>query len=204
MIFLRRLVPLCGSVWILIGSVYAGIPEGLSSLIQQSCLECHDTETAEGGLDLSLLSFELSDRWVRDRWIHIHDRVQKGEMPPQDQALLPPEQSHFLNLLATEIGHVDHEEILTEGRGPLRRLNRDEYEQNLRDVLQLPTLDIRDMLPEDRQGHRFQKTSATLDMSRVQLTAYLDAAETALRQAMILTDKPPPVTAFRDWNSLVP
>ena len=197
MIFLRRLVPLCGSVWILIGSVYAGIPEGLSSLIQQSCLECHDTETAEGGLDLSLLSFELSDRWVRDRWIHIHDRVQKGEMPPQDQALLPPEQSHFLNLLATEIGHVDHEEILTEGRGPLRRLNRDEYEQNLRDVLQLPTLDIRDMLPEDRQGHRFQKTSATLDMSRVQLTAYLDAAETALRQAMIHTDKPPPVTAFR-------
>jgi len=40
------------------------------------------------------------------------------------------------------------------------------------------------MLPADREGHHFNKTSATLDMSRVQLTAYLEAAEVALRQAM--------------------
>ena len=52
----------------------------------------------------------------------------------------------------------------------MRRLNRDEYEQNLRDVLQLPDLDIRDILPEDREGHRFNKTTEMLDMSRVQLS----------------------------------
>jgi hypothetical protein len=60
----------------------------------------------------------------------------------------------------------------------------------------LPQLDIRDMLPEDREGHRFNKTSETLDMSRVQLAAYLDAADAALRQAMVSGPKPP-VTKFR-------
>ena len=79
----------------------------------------------------------------------------------------------------------------------MRRLNRDEYEQNLRDLLELPLLDIRDMLPEDRQAHHFTKVSDALDMSRVQLTAYLEASETALRQAMATTAAPPPVTKFR-------
>ena len=36
----------------------------------------------------------------------------------------------------------------------------------------------------DREAHHFNKVSETLDMSRVQLTAYLDATEAALRQAM--------------------
>jgi len=79
----------------------------------------------------------------------------------------------------------------------MRRLNRDEYEQNLRDVLQLPDLDIRDILPEDREGHRFNKTTEMLDMSRVQLAAYLDATEVALRSAMATEPQPPPVMKYR-------
>ena len=86
---------------------------------------------------------------------------------------------------------------MANGRGPLRRLNRDEYEQNLRDILKMPLLDIRDMLPEDREAHRFNKTAAALDMSRVQLAAYLDAADAALRQAMASGPEPPPVTKYR-------
>ena len=78
----------------------------------------------------------------------------------------------------------------------MRRLTREEYEQNLRDVLQLPLLDIRDMLPEDREEHGFNKTATALDMSRVQLAAYLDAAEAALQQAMADGPKPPQVTSI--------
>ena len=53
------------------------------------------------------------------------------------------------------------------------------------------------MLPEDREAHHFNKVSETLDMSRVQLAAYLDASESALRQAMVTAPTPPPVTTFR-------
>ena len=176
------------------------VPLGLTAMplqIEQSCIECHDKETTKGGLDLTALKFDLTDHATRERWIRIHDRVEKGEMPPKAEDLPAEQRSALVKSLASSIHAVDHAEVLAHGRGPLRRLNRDEYEQNLRDVLQLPSLDIRDMLPEDREGHHFNKASDTLDMSRVQLTAYLDAAEAALRVAMITAPKPPLVTKFR-------
>ena len=166
-------------------------------LLKRSCFDCHNKEISEGGLDLSALPFTLSDRVVRERWVRIHDRIEKGEMPPQGEELSQESRAVLVKSLQVAIHAADLAEIRAEGRGPMRRLNRDEYEQNLRDLLKLPQLDIRDMLPEDREGHRFNKTSETLDMSRVQLAAYLDAADAALRQAMVTGPKPPPPTKFR-------
>ena len=103
----------------------------------------------------------------------------------------------MLRQLAPLLHKADLADVAKNGRGPMRRLNRDEYEQDLRDILQLPYLDIRDMLPEDREAHHFNKVSETLDMSRVQLAAYLDASEAALRQAMVTAPAPPAVTKFR-------
>ena len=173
------------------------LPPSASLMLKQTCFECHNKETAEGGLDITALSFELSDRAMRERWVRIHDRIEKGEMPPKSEALPQVRRVELVKQLTGAIHDADLADIKAHGRGPLRRLNRDEYEQNLRDVLKLPQLDIRDMLPEDREGHRFNKTSETLDMSRVQLAAYLDAADAALRQAMADGPKPPPATKFR-------
>src|ERR1043166_9742322 len=103
----------------------------------------------------------------------------------------------MLRQLAPLLYTADLADVAKNGRGPMRRLNRDEYEQDLREILKLPYLDIRDMLPEDREAHHFNKVSETLDMSRVQLAAYLDASEAALRQAMATTPAPPAVTKFR-------
>ncbi|MGV3660411.1 MAG: DUF1592 domain-containing protein [Prosthecobacter sp.] len=175
----------------------AAMPERLGTLIEQSCVECHDKETAKGSLDLTALSFDLNNRTVRERWVRIHDRVERGEMPPKAADLAQEERAELVRTLDTDIFKADRAEVLAQGRGFLRRLNRDEYEQNLRDVLQLPDLDIRDILPEDRQGHRFNKTSEMLDMSRVQLAAYLDAAEAALRAAMVTEPAPPAKTKWR-------
>ncbi|MBE2282551.1 MAG: DUF1592 domain-containing protein [Prosthecobacter sp.] len=165
--------------------------------IEQSCIECHDKETSKGSLDLTALTFDPKDRSNRERWVRIYDRVERGEMPPKDEDLPKAQRVELLKALDSAIFDADRAEILAQGRGPLRRLNRDEYEQNLRDVLQLPDLDIRDILPEDREGHLFNKTSDMLDMSRVQLAAYLDAAEAALRAAMVTEPTPPPVMKRR-------
>jgi hypothetical protein len=179
------------------GVACGALPERLEPLLQRSCFGCHTANNAEGGLDLSALRFDLDDRAVRERWIRIHDRIESGEMPPPDEELMPSERARMVKLLASAIIEADRRDIASEGRGPLRRLNRDEYEQNLRDLLMLPQLDVRSMLPEDREGAHFNKTTDTLDMSRVQLTAYLDAAEAALRQATASGIAPPPVARFR-------
>ncbi|WP_395718563.1 DUF1592 domain-containing protein [Prosthecobacter sp.] len=195
MIFCRRILPLflfCGLL-----PLSAAHAQGMPSQIEQSCIECHDAETKKGGLDLTALTFDLRDRAMRERWVRVHDRVEKGEMPPKVDDMSAADRTALVKALDVSLNEADRAEVLANGRGPLRRLNRDEYEQNLRDVLQLPDLDIRDTLPEDREGHRFNKTGSMLDMSRVQLTAYLDAAEAALRAAMATEPAPPPVVKKR-------
>src|SRR5262249_33218971 len=107
------------------------------------------------------------------------------------------DRASMLRQLEPVLYKADLADVMKNGRGPMRRLNRDEYEQDLRDILKLPYLDIRDILPEDREAYHFNKVSETLDMSRVQLAAYLDASETAIRHAMVTTQGPPEVTKFR-------
>jgi hypothetical protein len=176
---------------------HASAADQIASRINQTCLECHDKDVQKGGLDLTALPYNLDDRALRERWVRIHDRVEKGEMPPDAEDLPATERAALVSALGTELYKVDLADVESHGRGPVRRLNRDEYEQNLRDVLHLPDLDVRDILPEDREGHHFNKTTAMLDMSRVQLTAYLDAAEVALRSALVTEPAPPPVVKWR-------
>ena len=173
------------------------MPPELQASMGRSCVPCHAGAAAKGGLDLTALPFDLSSRTVREHWVRIHDRVEKGEMPPKGTPMAAAERAGMLRRLAPALHQADLAEVARSGRGPMRRLNREEYEQTLRDVLHLPRLDVRDLLPEDREAYHFNKVSATLDMSRVQLAAYLDASESALRQAMVTTVTPPAVTKFR-------
>lgn len=174
----------------------APIPAVLKTVLETTCFECHNSETAEGGLNLQRLSWKLDDAKLRTRWVRIHDRISHGEMPPDGADLPETVRTTLLGTLQAAIHTADANDVARFGRGPMRRLNRDEYQQNLRDVLQLPALDIRDILPEDREGHLFNKTATTLDISRVQLTAYLEAAEAALLQAIASGVEPPPVTQY--------
>lgn len=177
--------------------VSADLNPRAAALIAAKCVSCHGTDEPQGGLNLTSLPFALGDRTIRARWIRIHDRVDHGEMPPDEGDLTDEQRQDLVATLAVPLHDADANDIAQSGRGSIRRLNRDEYQQNLRDVLDLPTLDIRDMLPEDRERHRFNKTTETLDMSRVQLTAYLDAAESALLQALASGIEPPPTTQYR-------
>ena len=173
------------------------MPSSVKTAIGKTCLGCHSGTAAKGGLDFTSLSFDLSNRATRERWVRVHDRIEKGEMPPKGAAFAAADRAAMLRQLAPLISKADLADVAKNGRGPMRRLNRDEYEQDLKDILRLPYLDIRDMLPEDREAHHFNKVSEMLDMSRVQLAAYLDASEAALRQAIATAPTPPAVTKFR-------
>ena len=165
---------------------------GLRSTLESVCTDCHDSETRKGGLDLTSLPFQPEDAANRNAWIRIHDRVKSREMPPKSAELDDASRSAFVAGLAEPLLQADLADVARQGRGPLRRLTRTEYEQSLRDLLHLPDLEIRNLLPEDREKHLFTRTAEALDMSRVQLNAYLDAAETALKSAIVSEPAPPP------------
>jgi hypothetical protein len=166
-------------------------PKPIATLIDQNCTNCHDAETKKGKLDLTALTFDLADPKGMDRWVQVFDRVENGEMPPKSEDMKPEDRKVLLAALESSLQAASTAATAKKGRGPMRRLNRIEFEQNLRDLLALPHLDIRDMLPADRESHHFDKVASTLDISHVQLTAYLDAVETALRQAVVTSTAPP-------------
>ncbi|HBJ60439.1 MAG TPA: hypothetical protein DDY76_01745, partial [Opitutae bacterium] len=83
------------------------------------------------------------------------------------------------------------------GRSVSRRVNRFEYENILRDLLNDPYLKIADRIPLDAEVHGFAKVGAALDVSHVQVNAYLDVAEFALRRALDFPEKKPSSTTKR-------
>jgi hypothetical protein len=155
------------------------------SFLQKHCLECHDADAKKGGLDLSALPFDTGNAKNFATWVKVHDRVHDGEMPPKKQARPDAaELQAFLHSLADPLVAADLDRESKEGRSTWRRLNRYEYENSLRDLLGAPWLQVKEMLPEDGEAHRFNKVGDALDVSHVQMAQYLAAAEYALREVL--------------------
>ena len=111
--------------------VLAALPAAGQAFLPAVCVGCHNAHSAMGGSDLAALPPRFDDRSVRDRWIRVYDRVAKGEMPPKGVPFSAAQRAAMLDPLRRAIHEADHAEVVRGGRGPLRRLNRDEHEQNL-------------------------------------------------------------------------
>jgi hypothetical protein len=172
----------------------SALPPATRSFIENHCVECHDADMKKGGLDLTALKFEPSNSTNFSRWVLVHDRVSKSEMPPKKKPRPEPaELKAFTNSLCSSLVAAERARMAKEGRATRRRLNRYEYENALRDLLHAPWLQVRDSLPEDGEADRFNKIGDALDVSHVQMARYLNAADYALRQAMATqVDRPEP------------
>src|ERR1043166_9529448 len=105
--------------------------------LEQHCVECHDTDTKKGGLDLDLLKFDPANATNFSTWVLVHDRVRNGERPPKKKPRPDPEQADaFTKSLASALTEAERARTDQEGRATQRRLNRYEYENALRDLLQ--------------------------------------------------------------------
>ena len=101
-------------------------------------------------------------------------------MPPKEKKRPNLTELHsFVKGLASSLTAHEHETTAREGRAQQRRLNRYEYENALRDLLQAPWLQVRGQLPEDGEAHRFNKIGSALDVSHVQMARYMSAADRA-------------------------
>lgn len=163
-----------------------------------NCVTCHNSRTKKGNLDLTALKPEFTEAQTFATWVKVHDRVRDGEMPPKG-APQPDEATRagFLKALAEPMIAADATRIRREGRAVLRRMNRYEYENTLRDLLGTPWLQIKELLPEDGERYRFNKSGEALGVSHVQISRYLAAAEYALREVVARSEKQPPTITKR-------
>jgi len=181
---ISALLPLFPAVVLIGGSagLSAAPDPALLPFLENHCYDCHDSATRKGRFDLEALSGNVSDPAATAAWVKVHDRLATGEMPPKKKDTPPEEESSpFLEDLSRSLTAADKVRASTDGRSTMRRLNRLEYENSLRDLLSAPWLDIREILPEDGVAHRFHKSGGALDISHIQMARYMQAADEALR-----------------------
>lgn len=158
----------------------------LRPFLQTHCMDCHNGTEAEGSLDLAKLSTDLTDAKVMRRWVLIHDRISAGEMPPQDEPRpAAAEKSATLAVLASVLTKADQ----ARNDVVLRRLNRNEYENTVRDLFDV-YVDVKAQLPQDAPMSGFDNVGEGLAVSAEAAQAYLVAADVTL-DAVFGPAKPP-------------
>ena len=148
----------------------------LQPLLTAHCIDCHKGKDAEGRFDLAALGDDLSDRETARRWVLVHDRMVKGEMPPQDEPrIATAKQSAAIKTLSTALTNAER----ARSKVVLRRLNRTEYEATIRDLFGIEAR-VKSMLPQDTPTDGFDNVGEGLAVSAEAMQAYLRVADATL------------------------
>lgn len=169
------------------------------TFLETYCLKCHQGDEPKAGLLLD--GFRDATSLVRERktWDVVLGRIATGEMPPKGQRKPPvAEAVAFSDLVKAVFDHHDRHAKPDPGRVTMRRLNRVEYRNTIRDLVDVdfdPTTDF----PSDDIGHGFDNIGDVLTLSPFLMERYLAAAEQIMAKAIMPT--PPPVIK-RHLNSI--
>ena len=183
---------------ILPGLIAVAVHAEPAAFFEKHCIECHDADTHKGGLDLTALKRDYADTENFARWVKVHDRIESGEMPPKKKAR--PGETELKNALAslsTDLVNAERARLDAQSRTGLRRMTRAEYENTVRDLFAMPGIRLQDLLPADGSAHGFDNNSDALDISHVNLSKYIEAADKVLDAAIATRPTAPPVEKFR-------
>lgn len=170
----------------------AASPEALAGFMKKHCVECHDKEAPEGGLDLSAFKPDFAAGDGLARGVKIFDRIQTGEMPPK--ASPRPDAAETAALLAglkADLVEAERKRLGGAGRTAVRRLTKAEYENTIRDLFDMPGIALQGGLPSDGSAHGFDKNDDALDVSHVNIAKYVEAADRTLDMAIATQPEPP-------------
>jgi mono/diheme cytochrome c family protein len=165
------------------------LAESFRAFLITHCQECHSGKKPKGDFSLETLAPDFDKPANRDRWLAVLARVQSGEMPPKAK---PRPAEKEVRALTAWIQARAGAARAGQGRAVLRRLNRIEYQNTVRDLLGID-VDFQDMLPADSSANGFDNIGEAMHVSSFLMEKYLEAAHTALGLAIANGPQPPVV-----------
>ncbi|GGF70743.1 filamin [Alteromonas lipolytica] len=159
----------------------------VGELIADRCEGCHNDYDYAGNWSLEEIHVSDIERGKNQKlWEAILKSVSMGDMPPADKKQLTiAQKAGLLQWLQTGLDDYS-EQHPNPGRSTLRRLNRSEYANSVRDLLALEE-DITPLLPGDVSGYGFDNNADVLGVSTTLLERYLSVAGKVSRLATGLT-----------------
>src|SRR5262245_35193318 len=150
--------------------------------LDRYCTTCHNEQLKTGGL--SLAHVDLSKPGAQpELWEKVVRKLHTGVMPPPN--VPQPSEADRLAMLTWLETSLDAASAAKPNPGrteTLRRLNRTEYQNAIRDLLALD-IDAASLLPADESGHGFDNVTVG-DLSATLLNRYISAAQKISRLAV--------------------
>lgn len=174
----------------------------VAPFLNKYCADCHTGKDATAGVQVDLFTKAQAVQTYRKTWERILVMLQTGLMPPPDterpkQAEVEP----IITWVQQRLDHVDCDGPRVVGRVTIRRLNRAEYNNTIRDLVGLdfdPAADF----PADDVGYGFDNIGDVLTLPPILLEKYLDAAEQIVDRAIITPEDRQPVKTLLDASDL--
>jgi mono/diheme cytochrome c family protein len=170
----------------------AEVPEPVRALLKKNCAECHGGKKQKGDVRL-----DDANAITPQLWAQIYDQVAKREMPPDDEPQPTDAERQGLIQHALTIAKQSSA-IATTG---LRRLNKREYANTVRDLLglRLGTFDPGEFVYKD-ETDGFDTEAQALVISNELLGEYLSAAGKSLRHAFFTDSQQQPKSRILNVN----
>jgi hypothetical protein len=162
-----------------------GFESTVRPFLSEFCFGCHGNKgEAKNGLNLQ--SFESAETLLsqRNHWEDVIGMLKRGDMPPIEEE--QPEETQrqaVATWLEREFTRIDKVTPPDPGRVTARRLNRNEYNNTVRDLLGVE-LRPADDFPQDDAGYGFDNIADVLSLSPVLMEKYLSAADNVARVAL--------------------
>jgi mono/diheme cytochrome c family protein len=150
--------------------------------LDRYCATCHNERLKTGGLDLTRLDISRLGAQP-EAWEKVVRKLHTGVMPPSNMPQ-PPEADRAAMVMWLEAS-LDAASAQKPNPGrteTLRRLNRTEYQNAIRDLLALD-IDATSLLPADESGHGFDNVTIG-DISATLLNRYIASAQKISRMAV--------------------
>ena len=166
--------------------------EQVRPILAKHCFKCHGEKKQKGDFRLDTLSHNLlQNRAAAETWHDVRDVLNLSEMPPKKEDPLPPAKLKILTSWITqEIDALVATRKGTDGRVVLRRLNKTDYQNTMRDLLGIEMDYAKNLPPETPSEDGFRNNGETLQMSDLQLEYYLEAARKGLAKAIVIGSRP--------------
>lgn len=192
-----------GALGLLAAEPIVPVPANIRPFIQNHCVDCHDAESARAGFRIDLLSADFTAGNNASLWKEVMDKINGGEMPPKKKPR--PDAKEAFRVTSWVAQQLDETTKIAQGAGgrvPMRRMNRVEYANTVRDIFSLEegfARRIEKELPADGKVGGFDRGGASLFMDEGQLTQYMAVADLVLDEAVFI--EKPDVQKFT-WNAL--
>lgn len=157
-------------------------------ILEERCFDCHGDGAKKGSVSFDTFASTEELLAKSDLWVHVLKNIRSGMMPPaKEPRLEAAELAKLQDWIKRGALKLDPQRP-DPGRVTLRRLNRVEYRNTIKDLM---GIDFRtdEEFPADDTGYGFDTIGDVLTTSPLLLEKYMQAAETIVAKAVPLQNR---------------